>query len=95
MIRHRHTLHVNPVLDLLTLPVWLLWALLDLTAEHATRWWSVHTRSERTAALVQLAINLALGLALIVALTACRPRDTQPGPIQTVVQNSAVKVVQP
>jgi hypothetical protein len=93
---HRHALRVNPLADALALAAYILWAGLDLAAEKTAAWWADLTRPEKRATLVQLAINLGLVAALIVALTACEPRDTQPGPIEaTAVDTSAAKVVQP
>jgi len=93
--RHRHTLHVNPLADLLALAAYLAWAGLEIAAEKLTAWWADRTPSERAAAIVHIAIHLSFAIGLIVALTACGPRDTMPGPIQTAQVTDAVKVVQP
>lgn len=93
---HRHTKpaahpHWAAALDLLA---WILLPAFELLDDLGS-WLADMRPDERVHQAVRLTIGVALTVGVIVALTACGPRDNQPGPIQTATHPAAVKVVQP
>lgn len=94
---HRHTKPAGHPhwAALLTLAAWLLLPLFEKLDDLGS-WLSDQKPDERAFQAVRLLIAVLVVGGLVVALTACGPRDTQPGPVQaTAVDTSAVKVVQP
>lgn len=93
---HRHTKpahhpHWAAALDLLA---WILLPIFEKLDDLGS-WLADMRPDERVHQAARLVIAVTLAVLVIVALTACQPRDTQPGPIQTAANTSAVKVVQP
>lgn len=76
----------------------IAWALLPLfeLLDDLSSWLADMRPDERRFQAARLTIAVLVIGGVIVALTACQPRDTQPGPVPaTAVDTSAVKVVQP
>jgi len=95
---HRHTrpAHHPRWAALLDLAAWALLPLFELLDDTAS-WLADMRPDERVHQAARLVIAFVLAVLVIVALTACGPRDTQPGPVQTATTThpAAVKVVQP